>query len=884
MARARRWILCTLFLAIVVTTFFSVVGAGSEAKLSVNSIRPIKGYVYVGTLPAFDPLFIDDGSDSNEHPSRSHGMLYESGARLGPSHSLHAQIKTIGLGRYSHWKGVLYFSTSDNSDPFQNGRSYRFQYRLYLRAWVPLILMALTAFVTYQTRAWRTTGKHPTLGRFICALSRSESAIVLVAKLAIGLVGTGVGLISIAMLLFTIGGIYQRHLDPVTEIFNISRGFRDIVRVEPYSIYLVLFAALLGWALTWREKLRMPINSPALFECERLTFKVVLFAGFPLLLGWMLFILASEKSGFVFPFDPNPFSIGGYIPFSDAGGHWMCPVQQAVTGHWVSWCDRRPLAASLRSVVSFAAGYDHDAGQLVQVGLLASALYIAAIATSYLAGAWSGIAFLAFGVIAVRSFLTSTLTEPLGFALGAFAFAAFAVSLARKSIILNTVGVFLLTFALMVRMGAMFAIPAVLVWTLWRFRESWHRLAVSTGMAILAVVLVFGSSQAVMKLYGSGNEPGANFAYVLAGLSLGGTWAVAADTYKEELKGLGTEKEEEAAKVLYSKAIENIIKRPSVFLHRLWDGEVRFAKEVWQKTIGGYFEITGPSQGWGNSSLPIYVVLGLLLSGFFALSIYRVPSADEYVFLGITILSIAASAPFIIFDDGWRALMSTSPFAAGLCAISLGSPDRTVIRQELDQRSFLQLANYTLTGSAVALWLSVLVGPSVFYSLQARHRQLLMHLPKSEGSTVIVDTGFASNGFLVIPDGEARPLAVPALTESAFERVLRNSRIDDVYHKVLGENVLPRPPFAFFSTTTVDSAYYGRRVFFFFGPPKMLCPETRGLYEVSYHHVPNPLAGGTLIFDQVDRARPLFALNGSLGADGPSSGLTARGPCFRATR
>jgi pectate lyase len=54
--------------------------------------------------------------------------VFEDGKELGPGEALHATIRDTGLGAYSHWKGtntfVIYFSTSDNSDPNTNGRTY----------------------------------------------------------------------------------------------------------------------------------------------------------------------------------------------------------------------------------------------------------------------------------------------------------------------------------------------------------------------------------------------------------------------------------------------------------------------------------------------------------------------------------------------------------------------------------------------------------------------------------------------------------------------------------------------------------------------------------------------------------------------------------------
>lgn len=55
---------------------------------------------------------------------RSPLRLLENGQPIGQPHSSHHDIRTIGGGRYSHWNNHILFSTSDNSDPNTNGRTY----------------------------------------------------------------------------------------------------------------------------------------------------------------------------------------------------------------------------------------------------------------------------------------------------------------------------------------------------------------------------------------------------------------------------------------------------------------------------------------------------------------------------------------------------------------------------------------------------------------------------------------------------------------------------------------------------------------------------------------------------------------------------------------
>lgn len=89
-------------------------------RLPVDAAVPDGGQSWHVTLPAdWRPL----ASDSDD-PERSRVVLLEDGAPLGPANASHSRIDTQGEGRFSHWGNLLYFSSSDGSDPRHNGRTY----------------------------------------------------------------------------------------------------------------------------------------------------------------------------------------------------------------------------------------------------------------------------------------------------------------------------------------------------------------------------------------------------------------------------------------------------------------------------------------------------------------------------------------------------------------------------------------------------------------------------------------------------------------------------------------------------------------------------------------------------------------------------------------
>ncbi len=97
-----------------------------ENTLDVSSAQSDGGYSYL----------IEDTSgttaDNENSPELSTLRLFEDGQEIGPAHSLHDDIRNTGQGSFSHWslpdgtQESLIFSTSDNTDPRINGKSYSY--------------------------------------------------------------------------------------------------------------------------------------------------------------------------------------------------------------------------------------------------------------------------------------------------------------------------------------------------------------------------------------------------------------------------------------------------------------------------------------------------------------------------------------------------------------------------------------------------------------------------------------------------------------------------------------------------------------------------------------------------------------------------------------
>jgi predicted O-methyltransferase YrrM len=92
--------------------------AGLRQLSSCREIEPDSGHAY-WAADVYPPTACD-----NQDGNFSNLLLFEDGKPLGPAHTMHATIRAEGAGTFSHWRGQILFSASDNSDPRTNGRRY----------------------------------------------------------------------------------------------------------------------------------------------------------------------------------------------------------------------------------------------------------------------------------------------------------------------------------------------------------------------------------------------------------------------------------------------------------------------------------------------------------------------------------------------------------------------------------------------------------------------------------------------------------------------------------------------------------------------------------------------------------------------------------------
>ena len=128
--------------------------SATRGRLSpITEISHAGGFCYVAPTP-------DDAPSGNDvlRPAASCLRLFEDDMELGPTHAIHDDIQSKGRGRFSHWGRSLFFSSSDESDPRTNGRTYRLVYSLDDDARTAILTAALNvncdAIEREQRYAW----------------------------------------------------------------------------------------------------------------------------------------------------------------------------------------------------------------------------------------------------------------------------------------------------------------------------------------------------------------------------------------------------------------------------------------------------------------------------------------------------------------------------------------------------------------------------------------------------------------------------------------------------------------------------------------------------------------------------------------------------------
>ena len=574
-------------------------------------------------------------------------------------------------------------------------------------------------------------------------------------------------------------GIYAGYALPTTAVFDLGTS-NLIANSEPYFPLAILMFATMGTGFAWAATMGvLPVKLHQRMEL-RLA-HIWGWWGLPVILCLLLFSLsAGGWSGHIRPQDQNYQSLAGLIPHSDARAFFTDVYRQAFWGEWDVLGSRRPLGEAFRELTVFVARYSYVGTLLVQVGLITGALFFASRAVARRHGIWAAIAFVGFIYITTRSFLYTTLSEPLALIWALFSIVFLIEASRLNSLAHALIALAGLTLALAIRTGSLLTIPFLMLWIAISFATGLRaRLWVFTltcGVVVGLVVL----NGLLGWLYAAPNvDPGANFAWTACGLSLGTDWTGCREAYESQLRLLPHERAQ--AMFLFAQMWENILENPLVFASALGHNFWGYLKNMPSFLFEGY------SPGYNVSSRFARIAVLTLLACLFLVHRGK-NSRTERLFWVFLFISVFLSASIVLGGDGWRVLHVTHALIACFFAAGFTAPAVVVAGATPAWR---WQAGATIIAAMTVLFLAV---PALSHALAREFAVRSVAVSKPDQHIILGGRHVA--GFLVIPDDEAKPLAVPAMRFSKFVELFRSSYWESDFGPILNGRP-PTPPFAF---------------------------------------------------------------------------------------
>jgi hypothetical protein len=770
-------------------------------------------------------------SDTAAHPYRSDLKLWINGHEMGPAHALHADIRSGGTTAFSFWDGVVLFALPLG---VENNGGTRATIRVSLRpphgaTAVLVFVSALLSLISF----WRPTKL------FVERWGEAASGVVLsVPFIVLRVLGVAGAMASLLYIGCTIYAFLSGWALPTTALIRWSSVAEWAARWEPVLANYLLFCAATGAAVAW-------IASTTRGGTRRMRRQEIVlmryFKRWGLLIATCAFVFSLSAMWADTPRlgDLQLNSVGGLVAATDAANYFAGAQDQARDGFWSGPILTRPFAAAFRSVLMFFGDFSYSNMLLLQTVLLSAAAYAAASAVARWRGLWAGLAFFALAYANARSWVPTSLTEPLGLWWAFFSVPFFIAGLRSSSLNHSLVAFASMGVALTTRMGSMFTIPALVVWMAWRFGRNAKekaRVLFLSGVIIFGIVAV---NFLLRKFYGHGEMllTGSNFSYVLCGITKNTGWTGCFP----ELSQAGVLDQEGATKFLYILAWENFKNHPELLFQRLGFAAYMFVGDLPHSLWSGYNGYVGIEPG----TVPRYFFSVISLIGILFIWAKRRESG-EITFWLLLWISVLASASIVFPEDGRRVLIATHVLlclfvAMGFTAPAAMLPIRKQAGPALIRGGVLAMAAATL------LFLGI---PSLAHQLSPAREFARKGLSPSPTAHIVLG-GHRMAGFLVVADDAPLLENVPTMHFSTFVEIFKNSELNEVYVGLLN-SLAPTVSFAFVSSARIEKGKISN--YQYLVPPEVL--ERRDVIAWQFEgEERNPNSDGRW-FD-VTRAKPL---------------------------
>ncbi len=346
--------------------------------------------------------------------------------------------------------------------------------------------------------------------------------------------------------------------------------------------------------------------------------------------------------------------LGGTVPFTDAAGY-LDNASRMVENQRIaySFADRPMFPAFVSSIFQFT-GISLRPVFAILLAFAGVGMFLAAREMAVRFGAVAAACFLFVIYVYYNRYVGTLMTEHLGLMLSLYAFALLLRGLFERGRVAWFAGLFFLSAALWARVGALFVLPALCIFTAIHFRKS-GRFSPAMFVAAIAVMLVpMGLNRVLfLRVYDPATRPQSHFNYVAYGLLRGTSSAEALSVY-----GTDGAKLSAATWELFREKPHRALRAIRRTLYEFFTGEMPFS-------------FTGP-----------YVARLLLYAFLFAIALgFARATRSAYDGFSLTLAGgIIASVPFAppVECDIMRIYAATMPLQACLAATGVAALVRLV--------------------------------------------------------------------------------------------------------------------------------------------------------------------------------------------------------------
>jgi hypothetical protein len=356
--------------------------------------------------------------------------------------------------------------------------------------------------------------------------------------------------------------------------------------------------------------------------------------------------------------------LSGLIPLSDAVNYYVDALRILHGMNIGDFSAMRPFFAGFLSLLLWLTGGNLMAAAGILTGIAAISCHLASREIQRTHGPEAAVLFLMLMFLYFRHHSGTTMSESLGVSISLLGVALIwrGTSEAKQWAVLSGIG--MIALALNVRPGAMFVLPALLLWGAWVFRGgkalSLKFLALGAGLTLAVFAL---NRLMITLLAGADNAAFSNFSWALYGLASGGnSWNYVFEAHPE----LSLLSDEEVTPAIYRLAIELMIRQPSLLVK----GALHFWGMFFSNTWYNAYSFAAGNNYWVNEAARWGLYLLNILGIVKWLKDRKDPSTNLALFAALGVL---ASVPFVPPTHAYRVRLyaATIPFFALLPAMGL---------------------------------------------------------------------------------------------------------------------------------------------------------------------------------------------------------------------